>query len=100
MSNTEQIAHVRALEDGSYEAQPLLDHLHGVAELAQSYAERITDYPELGEIGYLLGLLHDLGKYQEGSRSSRSASGLTTEVSTMTPSGEGKLSVLVILREQ
>ena len=66
MSNTEQIAHVRALEDGSYETQPLLDHLHGVAELAQSYAERITDYPELGEIGYLLGLLHDLGKYQAG----------------------------------
>lgn len=77
MSNTEQIAHVRALEDGSYEAQPLLDHLHGVAELAQSYAERITDYPELGEIGYLLGLLHDLGKYQEGfQRYIRQQSGL------------------------
>ena len=66
MNDREQIAHVRVLEDGSYETQPLLDHLHGVAELAQSYAERITDYPELGEIGYLLGLLHDLGKYQEG----------------------------------
>ena len=66
MNDTEQIAHVRVLEDGSYETQPLLDHLHGVAEMAQSYAERITDDPELGEIGYLLGLLHDLGKYQEG----------------------------------
>ena len=77
MSNTEQIAHVRALEDGSYETQPLLDHLHGVAELAQSYAERITDYPELGEIGYLLGLLHDLGKYQAGfQRYIRQESGL------------------------
>ena len=77
MSNTEQIAHVRALEDGSYEAQPLLDHLHGVAELAQSYAEHITDYPEFGEIGYLLGLLHDLGKYQEGfQRYIRQQSGL------------------------
>ena len=77
MSNTEQIAHVRALEDGSYETQPLLDHLHGVAEMAQSYAERITDYPELGEIGYLLGLLHDLGKYQEGfQRYIRQQSGL------------------------
>ena len=77
MSNTEQIAHVRALEDGSYETQPLLDHLHGVAELAQSYAERITTYPELGEIGYLLGLLHDLGKYQEGfQRYIRQQSGL------------------------
>lgn len=77
MSNTEQIAHVRALEDGSYETQPLLDHLHGVAELAQSYAERITGYPELGEIGYLLGLLHDLGKYQEGfQRYIRQQSGL------------------------
>ena len=77
MSNTEQIAHVRALENGSYETQPLLDHLHGVAELAQSYAERITDYPELGEIGYLLGLLHDLGKYQAGfQRYIRQQSGL------------------------
>lgn len=77
MSNTEQIAHVRALEDGSYETQPLLDHLHGVAEMAQSYAERITDYPELGEIGYLLGLLHDLGKYQAGfQRYIRKQSGL------------------------
>ncbi|WP_297162054.1 CRISPR-associated helicase Cas3' [uncultured Porphyromonas sp.] len=77
MSNTEQIAHVRALEDGSYETQPLLDHLHGVAEMAQSYAERITDYPELGEIGYLLGLLHDLGKYQAGfQRYIRQQSGL------------------------
>ena len=77
MSNTEQIAHVRALEDGSYETQPLLDHLYGVAELAQSYAERITTYPELGEIGCLLGLLHDLGKYQEGfQRYIRQQSGL------------------------
>lgn len=77
MSNTEQIAHVRVLEDGSYETQPLLDHLHGVAELAQNYAERITDYPELGEIGYLLGLLHDLGKYQAGfQRYIRQESGL------------------------
>ena len=77
MNDTEQIAHVRALEDGSYETQPLLDHLHGVAELAQSYAERITDDPELGEIGYLLGLLHDLGKYQAGfQRYIRQQSGL------------------------
>ncbi len=77
MNDTEQIAHVRVLEDDSYETQPLLDHLHGVAELAQSYAERITDDPELGEIGYLLGLLHDLGKYQEGfQRYIRQQSGL------------------------
>ena len=77
MNDTEQIAHVRVLEDDSYETQPLLDHLHGVAEMAQSYAERITDYPELGEIGYLLGLLHDLGKYQAGfQRYIRQQSGL------------------------
>lgn len=77
MNDTEQIAHVRVLEDDSYETQPLLDHLHGVAEMAQSYAERITTYPELGEIGYLLGLLHDLGKYQEGfQRYIRQQSGL------------------------
>ena len=77
MNDTEQIAHVRALEDGSYEMQPLLDHLHGVAELAQSYAERITTYPEFGKIGYLLGILHDLGKYQAGfQRYIRQQSGL------------------------
>ena len=77
MNDTEQIAHVRVLEDDSYETQPLLDHLHGVAELAQSYAERITDDSELGEIGYLLGLLHDLGKYQAGfQRYIRQQSGL------------------------
>ena len=82
MNDTEQIAHVRALENGSYETQPLLDHLHGVAELAQSYAERITDDPELGEIGYLLGLLHDLGKYQEGfQRYIRQQSGLDPTLS-------------------
>ena len=82
MNDTEQIAHVRALEDSSYETQALLDHLHGVAELAQSYAERITDYPELGEIGYLLGLLHDLGKYQEGfQRYIRQQSGLDPTLS-------------------
>ena len=82
MNDTEQIAHVRVLENGSYETQPLLDHLHGVAELAQSYAERITDYPELGEIGYLLGLLHDLGKYQEGfQRYIRQQSGLDPTLS-------------------
>ena len=82
MNDTEQIAHVRTLEDGSYETQPLLDHLHGVAELAQSYAERITTYLELGEIGYLLGLLHDLGKYQEGfQRYIRQQSGLDPTLS-------------------
>ena len=82
MNDTEQIAHVRALENGSYEMQPLLDHLHGVAELAQSYAERITDDAELGEIGYLLGLLHDLGKYQAGfQRYIRQQSGLDPTLS-------------------
>ena len=82
MNDTEQIAHVRVLENGSYETQPLLDHLHGVAELAQSYAERITDDAELGEIGYLLGLLHDLGKYQEGfQRYIRQQSGLDPTLS-------------------
>ena len=66
MSYEENIAHVRVLADGSFETQPLLEHLLGVAELAQSYAERITACREFGEIGYLLGLLHDVGKYQEG----------------------------------
>ena len=53
-----------------------------MAELAQSYAERITDDREIGEIGYLLGLLHDLGKYQAGfQRYIRQQSGLDPTLS-------------------
>ncbi|MBF0097909.1 MAG: CRISPR-associated endonuclease Cas3'' [Magnetococcales bacterium] len=50
------IAHIRA-SDGA--RQPLTDHLFAVAELARIFAARIG----LADLGELLGLLHDLGKY-------------------------------------
>lgn len=77
MQYNEKIAHVRALSDGAFEQQSLLEHLHGVAQLAQQFAERITLDKGFGQIGYLLGLLHDMGKYQAGfQRYIRSQSGI------------------------
>lgn len=43
------------------EWEPLADHLRDVATLAQTFAERFG----AGEWGYLAGLWHDLGKYQQ-----------------------------------
>ena len=54
---TSYIAHTR--EDGA--EQPLKDHLENVAVLAQRFAEPFG----AGEIAYLVGLLHDLGKYSD-----------------------------------
>lgn len=51
----EYIAHVRKDSD----RQTLQGHLVGVACLARSHAAKIG----LGDLGELLGLLHDLGKY-------------------------------------
>jgi CRISPR-associated endonuclease/helicase Cas3 len=43
------------------EWQPLEDHLKNVAEMARGFAEAFG----AGEWGYLAGLWHDLGKYQD-----------------------------------
>jgi len=51
------IAHVR--KDGV--KQSLSEHLIGVAELSHKYASKIG----LGDIGELIGLLHDVGKYSK-----------------------------------
>ncbi|MDR3362407.1 MAG: CRISPR-associated helicase Cas3' [Desulfovibrio sp.] len=51
------IAHVRA--DDTREPQALSDHLLSVAELCKHFAQKIG----LPLPGYLLGLLHDYGKY-------------------------------------
>ncbi|MFX4302755.1 CRISPR-associated helicase Cas3' [Alicyclobacillus tolerans] len=48
-------AHTR--EDGQY--QKLKDHLEGVATLSMRYAEVFG----VGYLGYLAGILHDIGKY-------------------------------------
>ena len=51
------IAHVN--DQG--EEQPLKNHLFGVAKLARQYAQVF----HAGELAYIAGLLHDLGKYKE-----------------------------------
>ena len=48
-------AHTR--EDGQY--QRLKDHLNGVAVLSQKFAHTFG----MGYLGYLAGILHDVGKY-------------------------------------
>ena len=45
--------------------QPLDDHLIGVATLAKNFAAKLG----LAEVGELLGLLHDLGKYSQAFQS-------------------------------
>lgn len=45
----------------SNEYQLLEDHLKGVAKLCQHYSEAFG----VGNLGYLAGLLHDIGKYSE-----------------------------------
>ena len=39
--------------------EPLLDHLHKTARLAEKFAGAFG----AGEMGYLVGLAHDIGKY-------------------------------------
>lgn len=51
------IAHIN---DGG-EEQPIKDHLLGTAELARQFADEFG----CGEVGYLCGLMHDIGKYSE-----------------------------------
>lgn len=88
----EIIAHAVPNGKDEYSVQPLLEHLLGVGKLAQNYAERITPCKGIGQIGYLLGLLHDVGKYQKGfQRYLRSATGLEpdglTERTPHSPAG-------------
>lgn len=56
MTKNQFIAH-RRKSDG--EIQPVMDHLLEVAQLSRKFAEKLG-VPDLGE---LLGLLHDFGKY-------------------------------------
>lgn len=88
----EIIAHAVPNGKGEYCVHPLLEHLLGVGKLAQNYAERITPCKGIGQIGYLLGLLHDVGKYQKGfQRYLRNATGLEpgglTERTPHSPAG-------------
>lgn len=61
------IAHVREKESsGRYEIQPLMKHLEGVATLASQFAQKISPSHDLGRVGYIIGYLHDIGKFQHG----------------------------------
>ncbi|MCZ0862459.1 CRISPR-associated helicase Cas3' [Methanocorpusculum vombati] len=54
--------YARKKEDGeTIQYQTLLDHLTQTAEYAATYAQTFTSR----EIGYTLGLLHDIGKYSD-----------------------------------
>ncbi|NCC61306.1 MAG: CRISPR-associated endonuclease Cas3'' [Verrucomicrobiae bacterium] len=53
---TEYFAHVR---DEDKEKQTLLDHLVSVSDMSKEFAEKIG----LDDVGGLIGLLHDFGKY-------------------------------------
>jgi CRISPR-associated endonuclease/helicase Cas3 len=52
------IAHVKESDD---KEQTLEEHILGVAEFSRANAEKLR----LGDLGELLGLLHDVGKYSE-----------------------------------
>lgn len=80
------ISHVRQYEQSdatTYELQSMKDHTLGVANLAKRFAQKITAHTPLGEVGYLLGLLHDMGKYQEAfQRYIKYASGIAGDSPT------------------
>lgn len=52
-----KVAHINKLG----EEQSIKEHLLGTAGLAEEFAEEF----ECGRIGYLCGLMHDIGKYSE-----------------------------------
>lgn len=58
MTSPVYVAHHRA-SDGAW--QSLESHLLGVAALARGFASKLR----VGDVGELLGLLHDLGKYSQ-----------------------------------
>lgn len=53
-------AHKRTLEDGSEEFQTVTEHSKGTANYARACLECI----DLGSVGYVAGLLHDMGKFK------------------------------------
>ena len=57
-------AHTKVNGKGETEKQLLKEHLHGVADLAASFA-----LPGLSRSAWLAGLLHDIGKYQSAFQS-------------------------------
>lgn len=58
------IAHVRQLEDGTYETQSIDEHCHNVAVLARDFMYEDEESKGLKDLAYMAGLLHDFGKYR------------------------------------
>lgn len=54
------IGHVRQEDGGQWRIQPLADHLIGTARLCRQFSSAFG----MGGLGYVIGLLHDLGKYK------------------------------------
>lgn len=58
---TNIIAHILQKADGSFETQSLTEHAEGVAKLAGQFATEVGG-KRMGQLGWMLGLLHDVGK--------------------------------------
>jgi CRISPR-associated endonuclease/helicase Cas3 len=54
------IGHVRQDDRGEWHIHSLEEHLIGTAQLCRQFSEAFG----LGNLGYMIGLLHDLGKYK------------------------------------
>lgn len=50
-----------AHKDDAGNIQTIKEHLHGTAKMAEGFASEFG----CGELGFLCGLLHDIGKYSE-----------------------------------
>ncbi len=55
------IAHVKQDAQGQWHIQRLTDHLRGTAELCRQFTASFS----MGDVGHLIGLVHDLGKYKQ-----------------------------------
>lgn len=54
------LAHIRANSDGNRDYQTVEEHLKNTAEISQKILAEIG----LGNVGYITGILHDMGKYK------------------------------------
>ena len=72
------IAHVKPEGEG-FRTQEYKDHAEGVAALCSAFAANLTKNGQWSSTGYMLGLLHDVGKLHPGfQRYIRYASGMSS----------------------
>ncbi len=96
MNTQSFIAHV----DSEGNTQSLEDHAGGVAQLCREFCAQID--PSWQEVGTILGLLHDQGKYQQAFQSYiRYASGLADHGPSRAPhSMAGAIQAYTLLKHQ